>query len=127
LHATIDIQVWARTSAGEGPGSEVVWAYTSTESPVPRLLVGTRDALSLTDCDRLSAPTTSSSQSAITVVRGEPLANVAFLAADQRLFWLSGDQEDIFSCLLDGSSIAKVSRGYRNILFDIHCCQDTIW
>ncbi|XP_064488538.1 proto-oncogene tyrosine-protein kinase ROS-like isoform X2 [Ornithodoros turicata] len=98
-NTTYYFQVGAATETGEGPMSDVVHLSTSEERPVPRLLLAKTDAVKLSDVDCHEEMLLSSKAS-------HPVA-VAYLAQDERVFWLE-EKGLLVSSGLDGSNITVI-------------------
>lgn len=90
------------TEAGEGEGSEEVLLDTSKESPLPKLLIASKDGIDLVDFDY-------SSNSRRIVNTLESISALAYIFNENLMFWLSPDGHEIHSCSFNCTIHSKVS------------------
>nr|CAD7427324.1 unnamed protein product [Timema monikensis] len=100
LHnATYFFEVQAFTVMGDGPITNPVRADLDVETPVPKLLLSTPDAIKVTDCDRHENQTLSLSSG--------PPVDVAFMGQEGRVFWVS-EMQELISSDMDGGGKVKM-------------------
>nr|CAD7570351.1 unnamed protein product [Timema californicum] len=100
LHnATYFFEVQAFTVMGDGPTTNPVQADLDVETPVPKLLLSTPDAIKVTDCDRHENQTLSLSSG--------PPVDVAFMGQEGRVFWVS-EMQELISSDMDGGGKVKM-------------------
>ncbi|XP_066586207.1 proto-oncogene tyrosine-protein kinase ROS [Prorops nasuta] len=98
-NTTYYFQVRAYTEVGAGPFTDVINVSTKYENPVPQLLVTTRDDVRLSDLDE---------EINYTITR-HTAVEVAYMAAENKLFWINGIQELVTS-RLNGANVTKILR-----------------
>nr|CAD7413857.1 unnamed protein product [Timema poppensis] len=84
---------------GDGPTTNPVQADLDVETPVPKLLLSTPDAIKVTDCDRHENQTLSLSSG--------PPVDVAFMGQEGRVFWVS-EMQELISSDMDGGGKVKM-------------------
>lgn len=92
-------QVKAFTLAGEGKYSKPVQANTNLETPLPLLLVTTKDSVKIIDCD---------SKSTLLLSSGDRPNDITFNSNEGLVYWLN-DMQEIFGMKIDGTKKSKVS------------------
>ncbi|XP_059481438.1 proto-oncogene tyrosine-protein kinase ROS isoform X2 [Neocloeon triangulifer] len=95
-----NLQIWARTEAGEGNGSDIVWLDTSIEKPVPQLLLVKKDEIAVLDMDL--------SEMSHTIPLRDSVSAVTYLASEGVVFWLSKEGREISSCTLNCTISTKI-------------------
>lgn len=96
-NTTYYFQVRAHTEIGAGPYTDVINVSTIYENPVPQLLVATMDAVRISDLDQ---------EENYTITR-HIAVEVAYLAAESKIYWINEMQELVTSDL-NGANATKI-------------------
>lgn len=92
-------QVKAFTLAGEGRYTKPIEANIGVETPVPMLLITTRDSIKILDCD---------SGNHMTLASGDHPIDITLNSNEGWIYWLN-DMQEIIGMKIDGTKKSKVS------------------
>lgn len=110
-------QVAACTEVGCGGFTQPVFGDAEVETPVPRLLLSTSDAVQIADCDKHENHTLSRSGSVV---------DLAYSSHDNRVYWIDDNNHLITSklykpektkvCSIKTFTVLYLSENYINII-----------
>nr|XP_034172668.1 proto-oncogene tyrosine-protein kinase ROS isoform X6 [Osmia lignaria] len=96
-NTTYYFQVRAHTEIGAGPYTDVINISTIYENPVPQLLVATLDAVRVSDLDQ---------EVNYTITRHIAI-EVAYLAAESKIYWIN-EMQELVTSELNGANATKM-------------------
>ncbi|XP_029040730.2 proto-oncogene tyrosine-protein kinase ROS isoform X3 [Osmia bicornis bicornis] len=96
-NTTYYFQVRAHTEIGAGPYTDVINISTIYENPVPQLLVATLDAVRVSDLDQ---------EVNYTITR-HIAVEVAYLAAESKIYWIN-EMQELVTSELNGANATKM-------------------